>query len=219
MPIENYHGNTFVAFMDISGFKNLMNTGGAIKALNCLYNNGYYALQRNTNIDGLFVSDSGILFVNGRNQNLTKRQKLYELLEAIKQINIAMLNENYMLTTSIAYGEFSYHQRIEFNGIEKNPIYGQAYVAAFLDNENSLPKIQPGQCRILLNAEINNLLNEEDENQGGFLRWRKNDRKHKYFYWNVETPEVIDEFERQYLDSYQAKYAGMLNALKNNHHY
>lgn len=151
MPIQDFEGYTFVAFMDISGYKQLMSQGKAIQALDSLYSNGYDALQDLNNIEGLFVSDSGILFVNDQEADFNIENQLSWMLHVVKNINCRMLDDGYMLTTSIAYGEFSYHKRIEFPGIEKNPVYGQAYVSAFLDSENGTPKVQPGQCRIVWN--------------------------------------------------------------------
>ena len=71
-----------------------------------------------------------------------------------------MLEHKFMLTTSIAYGHFRYQERIEFEGIEKNALYGSAYVSAYLDNDFGTPKIQPGQCRILVENLPNNICEE-----------------------------------------------------------
>lgn len=209
MAISNFHGHTFVAFLDISGFKELMrNDNDALEALRRLYQAGYDVLQEQNGVEGFFVSDSGILFV----RNGTELEKLTKILNAIKFINKKMLRHNYMLTTSIAYGVFDYQDKLEFEGIEKNPIYGNAYVKAFLDNEKGSPKIQPGQCRLV----NENLPFEIDlENPAyNLLKNKAGDRKHLYFYWNVADHNDIEDFERQYTDSYQLKYSGMLKALK-----
>ena len=129
MPIENFDGNTFVAFLDISGFKQLMkNEKRAWKAIDRLYQYGYDVIkennrENNVRVEGLFVLDSGILFVH--NCENTK-ECLKVLLKVVKEINKKMLEHDFMLTTSIAYGHFKYQERIEFEGIEKNPVYGNA---------------------------------------------------------------------------------------------
>jgi len=211
MPVQNYTGQTFVAFLDISGFKELMKDDKkALESLRRLYQAGYDALQAAEGVEGFFVSDSGILFV----RTGTVKERLKKILSAIKAINSVMLERDYMLTTSIAYGNFDYHDKLEFDGIEKNPIYGYAYVQAFLDNETGNPKIQPGQCRLVKNGlppEIN--FEHEDFN---LLRQKGNDNAHLYFYWNVINGNQIAEFEHQYNDSYKLKYSGMLKALKTN---
>ncbi|MCF8226263.1 MAG: hypothetical protein K9J30_10330 [Bacteroidales bacterium] len=206
MPIEDFNGETFVAFTDISGFKELMRSDAvALEAIRHFYQIGFNILREQNNVEGFFVSDCGILF----SRNGTIENKLLTLLNAIKLINQQMIEYNYMLTTSIAYGRFDFQGKIEFQGIEKNPIYGEAYVQAFLDNETGKPKIQPGQCRIIrqnlpdLNFENITLLSERDR-----------DNKHLYYYWNLNSIDELDEFERKYNDSYTLKFAGMLNALK-----
>lgn len=228
MPLESYEGETFVAFIDISGFKDLMrNEIEAWVALDRLYNTGYLVLgdQRgaiNQNkVEGLFVSDSGVLFVRRNNQDMLNAQgSLRSILSVVKRINERMIEYNFMLTTSIAYGRFKYQERIEFEGIGKNPIYGYAYVSAFLDNENGKPKIQPGQCRIIkqnlpeiLSHAIGNNITDEIF---GLIKERGGDNQHYYFYWMVNNPREIDEFERLYTNSYRLKYEGMLRAIKGN---
>lgn len=108
MPIPDFDGNTFVAFVDISGFKEMMKREEkAIKALTHLNELGYNILQNRNNIHGLFISDCGILFAS--NNNLTDDEKLHNLLEIIEELNRKLLNQDIMLTTSIAYGNFKYH--------------------------------------------------------------------------------------------------------------
>ena len=164
MPLEEFHGETFVAFVDISGFKALMkNTEKAYKALDRFYQIGYNSLRSASNknnrnrVDGIFISDCGILFSRFNDQyheNVnfqTHQDELKNLLNIIKRISIEMIQNDLMLTTSIAYGKFDYHERIDFSGIEKNLLLGNAYLDAYLDNEVGKPKLNPGQCRILLN--------------------------------------------------------------------
>jgi hypothetical protein len=227
MPINNYDGDTFVAFLDISGFKELMrNEKKAWKALDRLYQSGYEILRNQNNecrVEGIFISDSGVLFVRRNNQIITSTsESLKSLLLMIKKINERMRENDFMLTTSIAYGKFRYQERIEFEGIEKNPIYGNAYVSAFLDNENGEPKIQPGQCRIVKKNLPNDIIRTIEQSQDNeifrMIRKRKGDNKHYYYYWMVNDPSEIERFERDYKDAYNLKYAGMLKALKGDYH-
>ena len=209
MPIQNFNTETFVAFIDISGFKELMkDTENGLKALKSLYQSGYDALLNSEGVEGFFVSDCGILFVRDGN-NI---EKLTKLLSVIKIINNKMLERNYMLTTSISFGHFHYNNKLEFDGIEKNPIYGNAYVKSFLDNETGIPRIQPGQCRIVT-KDLPNEINIDDNNFN--LLKRKNNGKHIYYYWNLNQENEIVNFEKQYNDTYKSKYSGMLQALKN----
>jgi len=46
MPVQNFSGETFVAFMDISGFKEMMkDKHQAVKALDRLYQTGFEFLR------------------------------------------------------------------------------------------------------------------------------------------------------------------------------
>lgn len=211
MFISNFNGDTFVAFMDISGFKELMKQGKAIEAMSKFYSFGYDLLQEHVNVEALFISDSAVLFVN--NEGSLMKEKLKSLLIMVQDMNKRMLGHDCMLTTSIAYGEFVYQNRIEFPRVSKNGVYGVAYVNAFLDNESGIPRIQPEQCRIIVDDNIRECLIEcSTENR--MLRPAKNDKKHYQFYWNDEDYNNIDEFEKEFNDSYNVKFAGMLKALK-----
>lgn len=220
MPIHSFEGDTFVAFTDISGFKELFTQGNrAWRALDKLYQLGYHVLREFENcevvhrVEGFFVSDCGILFVRSNHSN---DEKLRLILEIVGKINKGMLEDDFMLTTSIAYGAFKYQHRIEFQGIEKNAIYGNAYLAAYLDNEFGKPTIQPGQCRILIDnlpGEITSTFFRTSECRF-FSKIRKGGNRHYYYYWNVEHPEDISAFKKQYRDAYNLKYSGMLKALK-----
>lgn len=216
MTISNYEGETFVAFLDISGFKELMRRGRALEALDCLYNAGYGNLgnQNGNRVEGIFVSDCGVLFVRNIQDSLNQADDLYSLLGVIRRINEIMIRNEFMLTTSIAYGNFKYQERIEFEGIGKNLIVGNAYLEAFLDNENGNPKIQPGQCRLVENNLPGILIGERFR----MVRKRNEKDKHYYYYWMVSTPNEIDRFEQAYKDTYNLKYAGMLNVLRGHQH-
>ena len=205
MPIEDFEDKCFVAFTDISGFKKYMKDDRAALALDALYRNGYDELQGQNGACGIFVSDCGIIFTKGGN----KKSQFETILRIIKNINNKMLDDGYMLTTTIAYGDFSYHNRIECPNILKNPVYGNAYLAAYLDNEKGKVKIQPGQCRIKKEYLEDIAFEELDYYEylvlkGGYY----------YFYWNLDNPNDIDLFEKEYKDSYNQVYSGMKSALE-----
>lgn len=204
MPIPNFDGETFVAFSDISGFKEMMkNRENAVKAIDRFYSAGYSILQRNPGVHGMFISDCAVLFVHSQDSHESKLKKLLLVLE---QLNRSLLVDEIMLTSSVVYGQFSYHQRLEFPGIEKNPIYGNAYVAAFLDNETGQPRIQPGQCRILKHGlPTLDVLNFEKMEVS---------EKHWNYYWMLNDLSESHAFNALYKDAYQQKYRGMYDALK-----
>ena len=212
MPIRNYDSKTFVAFLDISGFKELMKQNDrALEALNLLYQTGYNIIKNGASIEGLFVSDCGILFVRGTNN---KYQDLQNLLNGIRDINKKMLEKEFMTMASIAYGQFKYQEKLEIKGIEKSAVYGGAYVQAFLDTEKSNPKIKAGQVRIInenLPDEVVEAINAQNDQTTRLLREKG---KYFYYYWSVDNPEKIEDFEKKYNDSYKLVFQGCLNALK-----
>lgn len=237
MPIDDYHGETFVAFVDISGFKALMKTReNAYKALNRFYQIGYDVLGSETNrtnsnrVDGIFISDCGVLFsrYNGYGNDNPHNQMiaLGHLLGIIEKISKQMIADNFMPTASISYGQFDYHERANFVGIEKNLMLGNAYLEAYLDNEVGKPKLEPGQCRIVSHNQNNNLFSlVESSDDPPFNRVVKNQRdsSHLYFYWMVSSENEIENFTQNYNDAYNKKYSGMLKALRmfanNNDHW
>lgn len=199
----DFQGKTFVAFLDISGFKELMKQEKAQIAIDVFYQAGYDVLSSNQDsLAGVFVSDCGIVFAS--NETDSEFQKLNKLLIAVKSINDVMLEKKFMLKTSIAYGQFNYRDKIELQNIRKNPIIGNAYLNAFLDND----KVECGKCRIISNELPDNIEYEE-------IPLLKKTKNYYYYYWNLTDNSKIDEFEKSYKDSYQAKFQGILQALKN----
>jgi len=217
MPIQNFDGNTFVAFIDISGFKSLMlNRVKAITALRQFYQTGFDLISAQANdsvkVEGFFISDCAVLFIrNGlNNYNIA----LEKLLKVIEKLNRKMLECDLMLTTSVCYGYLNYEGKFEISGTEKNQIFGDAYVEAFLDNEVGKPKLKHGECRII----SNNLPNGVKHSLSSNIIFERiiEKSKHFYFYWMVDTADDIDNFTQRFNDSYNLQYRGMLEALKMN---
>jgi len=222
MTINDYEGKTFVAFVDISGFQKMMENGDADKALNCFYTAGYDFISnqhRNSRVEGIFVSDCGILFVNNNStpQNEPQIDDLKSILEVIKKINKKLIYEDIMLTTSIAYGDFKYEDRKEFIGISKIALLGNAYLCAFLDSKNT-PKIQPGQCRLVMD-ELPEKFIKDNRFYSQHIKMickRDDDSKHYHYYWMVNSPSDIKRFEQQYTEklSDKVKYESLRHILK-----
>lgn len=217
MPISRFDGNTFVAFLDISGFKNLMRKNKALEAINLFYSSGYGSIRRSlSTVAGIFVSDSGILFSSRDYRDI---KSLEILLKVIKEINLKMLKKDIMITTSIAFGPFRYEERRVFDGIVKAPIYGNGYLNAFLDHDYGKPKIQPGQVRIIkknLPEDVVTLFDNinNQSNIFNFVKKKSGDNQHYFYYWNLDDPSKIKTFEKEYSDTYNLKFGGMLRVLK-----
>lgn len=217
MALENINGNAFVAFTDIAGFKKMLVDGNrAAKALDYFYNCGYDILNVNSLVKGLFVSDSGILIVPCNSTDKMKlKDNLVALLKVIKELNIRMLDENYMLTTSIAFGYFKYENRLEFPGMSKDMILGHAYLNAYLDNENRTNKLDPGQCRIVCDndntVDIGGIAKEIEKE---YVLELVKKEKRIYFHWYIEKKTDIKRFRESYQLAKNSVYERELEILQ-----
>jgi len=205
MPIESIDGQTFVAFSDIAGFKMMMkDKDRAWMALEKFYSCGYRILNEqstiNARIEGFFISDCCVLFVRPNPNSNNSLADLQRLLLVIKHLNSEMINNNFFLTTSICFGKFKYQRRIELDWIEKSAVYGNAYVDAYIDNENGRPKLSPGLCRIIkdnLPEEIKSLLGDSNDY---IIKGKR--RKHYYYYWMLSDKQQIRNFNQEYKQAY-----------------
>ncbi len=185
MAIQDFNGKTFVAFADIAGFKSMMkDKQRGPESLDALYSSGYRAIKDQEldtpHVEGLFVSDCGVLFVRDGCDELAK---LESLLTVIEQLNKFCFERAVLLTTSVAWGDFSYRQRIEIQGIEKAPVCGDAYVEAFRDNESDESKLYPTECRVVkdhLPPKVAEMLGSRVGRIGSRSREAE---KHYYFEW------------------------------------
>lgn len=226
MP-ERFEGKTLVAFVDISGFKLMMKQGlDAKKIMKNFYNGGFNLLfdhnQMNPHVEGFFVSDCGILFVRRGDPS----DQIENLLLIVKKLNRKMLESGIMLTSSIAYGDFLYLNLQEHNHIEKSYFYGNGYLNAYLNAEIDEPKLEPGQCRITTKGLKSTYIECFEVHRFCLKRGSLNletidkqfDDKYFYYYWMVDNPSKIREFEIDYTDSYKLikeyKYPAMKRALE-----
>ncbi len=221
MAIPDFDGKTFVAFLDISGFREMMKKGKAFDALDKFYSFGYQVIddqdpRDSKKLNGIFISDSGILFIDNTHCKESSCDQLTFLLEKIKEINQKMLDHNFMITTSISYGKFKFQDRFQIQGIIKNAVYGSAYVSAVLDSENGSPKIQPGECRVVEDEEFpffHKLEKSQNNDTLSLVLKKAGERNHLYYYWHRRSPDQIKKFEEDYKDS---KYRGMIAVMKDN---
>ena len=221
MAFPDFHNDTFVAFCDISGFKNKMtrNASGAIQSLGNFYSVVYDALQKtrgnaNAPVFGLVVSDCAILVAENRD-SFSNQDALKSLLWVIKEINKESLPYDIMLTTSIAFGRFVYQERAEFFGIEKNMVTGAAYIKAYIDQSSGRPKLKCGECRLIadgLPPEIDGLINQNEPNN--IFQMLVREDKYFYFYWMREQPIEIEAFKKLFQDTENLKFIGMRLALQ-----
>jgi hypothetical protein len=209
VPINNFDGETYVAFSDLNGFKEMMqNHGKAAKALDKLYKTVYELKNQSTysNIQTLAISDCAISFIS----NTDNRAQLALMLNFLKGLHLEMIRTDYLITTSVAYGSFSYHERIEIKGLEKNMLYGDAYLKAYLNNG----KCPEGSIVIICEGnEKDNILQSAGTNRE-FLKDIRRRLKGLQYFWAVSSSNEIDKFEEAYQDTYSLKYKRMISVYK-----
>ena len=139
MPLDAFQGDTFVAFVDVSGFARLVrNREKAAAALTQFYRCGFNALREQRRripteprVDGFFVSDCGILYGQHLREQQGEIERLSSVLGVLRDTGLCALRNDLMLTASVAYGHFEVSEMLEIQGMEKRPIMGDAYLAAF----------------------------------------------------------------------------------------
>jgi hypothetical protein len=223
--MNRYSGETFVAYVDLSGMKALMQRGheAAAAALRTFYQAGFDILSDPSvrvgdtvrkPVDGIFVSDCAILFSRMEAEREDAIEQLLAVLEVVKKLNLVMWARDHMLTTSVAYGPFAYEDRIELPNMTKNLLRGSAYLAAYLDNDGGRPKLEPGQCRILRESLPGTVLSalQDTGQKKGELRFIKatplgrSQDSQLYYYWMARDEDDICDVDEQYRKAAQSKY-------------
>lgn len=222
--IEPYEGKTFVAYLDISGFKNLMRRGKAKNALNkfcsTIFNVGKLFRRPQDHqflvMNAIAVSDCAVLFPriddsrSPRSQQRDRIRGLRSILEFVRRVNSILIapkdGPQMMTTCSIDYGKFKYEDRMRASNIREVFFVGQPYVNAFLDNEFEEPKILPGQCR-LLRGNMDPI--EDSRNQAPFSLLVPESKKYYYYYWMVHSPDNIKRFKKEFDYVCQDVYRGL----------
>ena len=225
MALRSFEGNTWVAFLDISGFKQMIKKPlQAESTLNKFYNTVYREVFRinhdfpfetystgNPSICSVVVSDCAILYVDNFDLGEDKIRDLHLILDVIKSINMALIDSDtppqIMTTCALDYGQFKYSDRSSDIHTRKSFFYGSTYVKAYLGAEE-LSKF-PGFCRVLTSDFV---VPEELKNISPFNLLKSNSERYD-FYWMVNIPEAIADFKNTYDNLAQSLYkqiAGLL---------
>lgn len=209
MSLNNFSGETYVAFSDLNGFKEMTrNHGKAARVLDKLYKTVYElkTKPKYSSLQSLAISDCAISFIS----NTNSKAELPLILSFLKELHTEIINAGYLITSSVAYGQFSYHERIELAGLGKNMLYGGAYLKAYLNNgkcpEGSIVIIYEG-------TEKDNILQSSGVYEV-FLRDNRRGVRGLQFFWALSSATDIDNFEEAYQDTYRLKYQGMISVYK-----
>jgi hypothetical protein len=209
MPINSFYGMTYVAFSDLNGFREMMrNHEKAANALDKFYKTVYalkarpeYSIMRT-----LAVSDCAISFID----NANTRDSLPLMLGFLKELHTEMIKDEYIITSSVAYGQFYYQERVELTGLDKNMLYGGAYLKAYINNG----KCHEGSIVIVCDENDKSDILQSAGTYREFLKDYRRGIKGLNFYWAVSSAADIDNFEAAYHDTYNLKYKGMISVYK-----
>ena len=219
--------NRFVAFIDISGFKELMKheNDDALNVLRRFYQIGYRNLdprigKYDDEIRGIFVSDSGIIWTKNIVTENDAKGKFNLFLKAVQDINKNVLDDFEMkkhqirLKTSIAFGDFSFVETSNHELIEKNLIYGEAYLRAYKDNS---ARLDSGLCRIVIDKRFPTELKKTIDNNESYINLISFIKKFGvkyYFFWNCKDVNDIDIFWKKFLNAKKLVYQKQYEALE-----
>lgn len=223
--LRSFDGDTWVAFLDISGFKQMMkNLHLAEITLDKFYNTVYREVFRinhefpfetytggNAQISVVVVSDCAIIFVDNQGLSEDKARDLHIILDIIKSINLELINPaqepQIMTTCAIDFGQFKYSNRSSDLHTSKSFFYGQTYVKAYLGSEE-LSKT-PGFCKVL-NSDFS--IPETLKTSSPFSLLKKNG-KHYDFYWMLANAEHLTTFKKTYDTLSQSVYEQIKSLL------
>lgn len=123
----------YVAFLDILGFKSVLNNMKQVQATQYIANfstTAYLEWEKMSShlLEGYIVSDSFIIYSHNTSENA-----LYELLQVVGNICKSEFSMNSILIRgAIASGDFDRIEAKELATLKKGLIVGQAYVDAYL---------------------------------------------------------------------------------------
>ncbi len=190
MP-ENFNGQTYVAFSDLCGFKHMMNENRkkAVKALDRFYESAYEiqndeARLLRTHVDAIAVSDCIVSWA--------RDERLDTIASFLSWLHSRMINERYLLRTTIAYDAFRYQQRLQLYNLQKAYIEGGAYISAYMANDT----VDPGMI-VLLNPV----------NKPNLWKWKRfNNTKNWEYFWSAHHSGDIPKIKKERSKAKNLKY-------------
>jgi hypothetical protein len=216
--VEGYDGYTWVAFLDVSGFKREVGDDIALATgiLDKFYQRMYdVCLKINRNNERMLLpimnvvaaSDCAVIFsrppkrvrkhVPTNDNNSEKTKSLSSILNFVQRVNCLLIDaeprSSVLTTCTFAYGFFVYQDKRELSDMRKNCFLGAPYMEAYMDNERL--KSQPGYSRIMA-KDPNLRLADLPETEPFSLLGEHTD--YWYFYWMLDSLNDLDDFEKEY---------------------
>ncbi len=188
-----------------------MDEDKGLNALNKFMDDAYHELEISRNINGIFFSDSGVLFyredILKENEEVLFRA-LNELLKFIKELNTKYItqenkwgNVSFLTKCCIVFGEFKYQKKQEHQYILKGPVYGNGYVKAAMSVEKDPHKMEIGEVRILydnLKKETYSKFKDNIE-YDEFIHLYQFSRGHMYYSWTYKKNpnSILNEIRKE----------------------
>lgn len=185
MPLQDFDGQTWVAFSDLCGTKEKIRQGHrvAARALSNFYNTVYNIHEETEGISALVVSDNAVLWLH------SEHRRLDTMLGHVKRLHHEMVRQNLLLRTSLAFGRFEYQQRIQLHNLTKGMVFGGAYVAAYIANHS----VKPGA--IVIAQDENQELPADAGDLAPYLKPTRKPRGWEFFWW-IDSPDDIERAEQ-----------------------
>ncbi len=137
MP-HGFDGDTYVAFSDLSGFKKMQNRdrNRANRVLEQLFQTTRRALDNQNrlleiDVDAIGISDCIVSWANDG--------KLNTLMWFLEPLHRQAIKKRYLLSTTIAYGDFRCHRLPGLSNLEVTFMAGKAYTLAYSENARAEP--------------------------------------------------------------------------------
>ena len=145
MPLQHFDGQTWVAFSDLCGTKAmyLEDPDTASTALSRFYNTVYSLHDRCSSISAFAVSDCAVSWVHSGgcrgNEAEVPAETLESLLQRLQCLHRKLIDAGHLVSSTVAYGHFTYEARQERIHLRKGMMIGSAYLDAYGHNASLRP--------------------------------------------------------------------------------
>jgi hypothetical protein len=177
LSIRDFDGATFVAFLDICGFRSMLEQGLAEDALDNFFRIVYEQVGNSRDksevVDSIVVSDCAMAFartkesehddLNEPRRSEIEVNRLSSLLVFTRNVATEMIRKRVVIRGSIAFGPLIYRYSFEGPGRVKAKFLGKAYIDAYLEAERGLPELHLGEIRTKPAKKIRSLLDANPE--------------------------------------------------------
>lgn len=128
--------NAFVAFLDVLGFKELINKPSKADEFFDIALINFKIIDNYKNdIFKLILSDSIILVVESENN---KREHFEQMLKAIRNLQADLALQNIWIRGAISYGDVHLNKQIAETPTDEKIIYGDGYIRAYELEKNAV---------------------------------------------------------------------------------